>query len=59
MGVYFRLPGIKIRLSRRGVRAGIGPRILRRWGGAGGFGWSTGGGPVSAYRPDRRGRRSW
>lgn len=57
MGIYVRLPGVKLRLSRRGVRAGIGPRWLRRWTGAGGHGWSTGAGPVSAYRPDRKRRR--
>lgn len=59
MAVYLRLlPGVKIRIGRRGrVRLGIGPRIARRWTGAGGHGWSTGAGPVSAYRPDRRRRK--
>ena len=59
MGIYIRLmPGVKVRIGRRGrVRVGLGPRFLRRWMGAGGSGWSTGAGPVSAYRGDRRRRR--
>jgi hypothetical protein len=57
MGVYLGRGWLRLRLTRRGVRAGIGPRLLRRWVGRGGSGWSTGAGPVSAYRPDRRRRR--
>jgi hypothetical protein len=58
MSLYLRLmPGVKIRIGRRGVRAGIGPRWLRRWGGRGGGGWSSGAGPLSVYVPDRRRRR--
>jgi hypothetical protein len=56
MSLYLRLmPGVKIRLGRRGrVRVGLRPRWLRRWGGAGGSGWSTEAGSLSYYRPDRR-----
>ena len=39
---------LKLRISKRGVRAGIGPRWLRFWsGGGGGDGISTGAGPVT------------
>ena len=44
-------------LSARVPACSDGPRIARRWIGAGGHGWSTGAGPVSAYRPDRRRRK--
>jgi len=48
MGVYLKLlPGVKVRVTKRGVRAGIGPRWFRFWAGAGGQGVSTGAGPVS------------
>lgn len=51
MGVYIRpFPGLKLRFTKRGVRAGVGPRWLRAWFGAGGSGISTGAGPVSYYR---------
>jgi hypothetical protein len=53
MGLYFRIaPGVKLRLrlTKSGVRAGIGPRAARFWVGAGGTGVSTGAGPVSLYR---------
>jgi hypothetical protein len=57
-GLYLRLfPGLKVRLSRRGARWSVGPRIARYHTGAGGSGWSTGAGPVSRYRPLRRRRR--
>jgi len=60
MSIYIR-PGrfLKLRISRRGVRAGIGPRWLRFWSGGCGDGISTGAGPVTYYRPlrRRRGRR--
>ncbi len=60
MGVYFRLlPGVKVRLTRRGVRWGIGPRAARVHFGAGGRGISTGAGPFTWFRPlRRRSRRS-
>jgi hypothetical protein len=52
MGFYIRpFPGVKLRVTKRGVRAGIGPRWLRLWTGAGGDGVSTGAGPVSYYKP--------
>lgn len=58
MGIYLRLlPGVKARVTRRGVRWGIGPRAARVHFGAGGPGVSTGAGPFSVYRGLRR-RRS-
>jgi hypothetical protein len=58
MAVYLKiLPGLKVRLGKRGVRVGIGPRIARGWLGAGGPGVSSGAGPVSAHRGLRRRRR--
>jgi hypothetical protein len=59
MSVFLRLaPGVKIRLGRRGVRWGLGPRWLRfHTGGGGGSGVSTGAGPVTFYEPLRRRRR--
>lgn len=57
MGVYFRVsPGVKVRLTRRGVRLGLGPRIARLHLGAGGKGVSTGFGPLTLYKA--LGRRS-
>ena len=59
MGVYFRLlPGVKVRLTRGGVRFGLGPRGARLHLGSGGPGVSTGAGPFTWYRPLRR-RRRW
>jgi hypothetical protein len=59
MSIYLRLmAGVKIRIGRRGrVRVGLGRRLLRIHGGAGGRGVSTGAGPVTWYSPLRR-RRS-
>lgn len=58
MGIYVRLaPGVKVRLTKRGLRWGVGPRAARLHFGAGGTGISTGAGPFSAYRPLRRKRR--
>lgn len=59
MGLYLRVaPGVKLRMTRRGARAGIGPRAARVWVGAGGTGVSTGAGPVSLYKGlHRRSRR--
>jgi hypothetical protein len=59
MGIYLRLmPGVKVRLGRRGVRWGLGPRALRyHTGGGYRSGLSTGAGPVTWYRPLRRRRR--
>jgi hypothetical protein len=48
---------LKLRISKRGVRAGIGPRWLRFWSGGGDDGISTGAGPVTYYRLLRRRRR--
>ena len=49
---------LRVRVSRRGTRVGVGPRWLRFWtGGGGGDGVSTGGGPFTLYRPIRR--RRW
>ena len=48
---------LKLRISRRGVRAGVGPRWLRLWSGAGGNGISTGAGPLTYYRSLRKRRR--
>lgn len=42
-------PGLRIRVSSRGVRAGIGPRALRLHVGTGRPGVSTGIGPFGAY----------
>ncbi len=50
MGFYFKIaPGVKIRATRRGMRASVGPRAARVHFGAGGTGVSTGAGPVSLY----------
>lgn len=53
MGLYLNvIPGfLKVRVTKRGVRAGIGPRICRVWAGPGGDGISTGVGPLSYYHP--------
>ncbi|MBU6244791.1 MAG: hypothetical protein KGP12_06205 [Actinomycetales bacterium] len=59
MGFYVRVaPGLKLRLTSRGLRASIGPRAARLHVGAGGPGVSTGAGPVSYYHPLRTGSRS-
>jgi hypothetical protein len=47
----------RLRLSKRGVQAGIGPRWLRSHTGGGGDGISTGAGPVTLYHGLRRRRR--
>lgn len=61
MGFSFKVaPGVRIRASRRGIRAGIGPRALRLHAGGGRPGLSTGIGPFGAYGSlggRRRGRR--
>jgi hypothetical protein len=60
MGFYFKLaPGVKIRATRRGLRASVGPRAARVHFGAGDTGVSTGAGPVSLYHSvgGGRGRR--
>lgn len=50
MGFYFRLaPGVRLRVTSRGVRTSVGPRLARLHFGAGGTGISTGAGPVSYY----------
>jgi hypothetical protein len=48
---------VKVRITKRGVRWGIGPRAARLHFGAGGTGVSTGAGPFSLYRGLRRRRR--
>jgi len=53
MGIYLG----PVRITKRGVRVRIGPRIARLHVGAGGAGVSTGWGPFSAYRRLRRRRR--
>jgi hypothetical protein len=51
VGVYLRVaPGLKLRATKRGIRAGIGPRAARVWVGAGGPGVSTGAGPFTLYQ---------
>jgi hypothetical protein len=61
VGIYVGRRWLRLRFTRRrGFRVGAGPRWRRRWGGAGGSGWSSGWGPFSVYAPDRgrrRGRR--
>lgn len=42
-------PGVRIRASSRGIRAGIGPRVARVHVGAGRTGFSSGMGPFSVY----------
>jgi hypothetical protein len=52
MSIYLRLlPGVKIRIGKRGVRWSLGPRAARVHAG-GGYraGVSTGAGPFTAYR---------
>lgn len=56
-GLYLHpLPGVNVRLSLRGLRWALGPRWLRRHGGAGGRGISTGAGRWTAYWPLRKKR---
>jgi len=58
MGIYLRLlPGVKVRVTRRGVRWGLGPRAARLHVGRGGPGVSAGAGPFSLYRSLRSRRR--
>ncbi len=56
MSIFIR-PGrwLRVRVSRRGTRIGVGPRWLRFWTGGGGD-VSTGWGPFTLYRPIRRRR---
>ena len=50
MGFSVKLaPGVRVRVSSHGVRAGIGPRIARVHVGAGRTGFSSGLGPFSVY----------
>lgn len=50
MGFSVKLaPGVRVRMSRHGVRAGIGPRIARVHVGTGRTGFSSGLGPFSVY----------
>lgn len=45
MGVYVKLaPGVRVRISRRGLRWSLGPRAARLHVGVGGPGISTGAG---------------
>jgi hypothetical protein len=52
MGIYLG----PFRLTKRGVRVRIGPRIARLHIGAGGTGISTGAGPFTLYKALRRRR---
>ena len=57
MGFYFRVaPGLKLRVTRGGLRIGVGPRAARLHLGAGGTGVSTGAGPWTYYQPLRTGQ---
>ncbi|MDQ5976075.1 MAG: hypothetical protein QG661_3284 [Actinomycetota bacterium] len=62
MGFGFRVvPGVRLRVSSRGVSAGVGPRIARvNVGSRGGVGLSSGIGPFQTFAPLVRGggRRS-
>lgn len=50
VGIRFRIaPGVRVRVGRRGVRMGIGPRVARVHLGSGRPGLSTGIGPFGAY----------
>lgn len=50
MGFSVRLaPGVRVRVSSRGVRTSLGPRVARVHVGAGRPGFSTGAGPVGYY----------
>jgi hypothetical protein len=59
---FFRVaPGVRLRFTRTGVRAGLGPRAARLHIGDGGLGASTGVGPFAYYQSlggSRRGGRS-
>jgi hypothetical protein len=50
-------PGVRVRLTSRGVRTSIGPRVARLHVGAGRTGVSTGAGPVTAYTSAGSSRR--
>lgn len=51
MGFGFRIaPGLRVRVSSRGVRTSIGPRAARVHVGSGRTGLSTGAGPVTLYQ---------
>ena len=59
MGFGIRIaPGVRISASRRGLRAGIGPRAARIHVGAGRTGFSTGAGPVTYWTTGGRRRSS-
>jgi hypothetical protein len=51
------MPGVRISASRRGVRAHVGPRVLRGHFGGGKAGVSTGAGPFTAYGSSRKRRK--
>ncbi|MGY1741156.1 MULTISPECIES: DUF4236 domain-containing protein [unclassified Blastococcus] len=60
MGLGFSMkvvPGVRVRVSSRGVRTSIGPRAARVHIGGGRTGFSTGVGPVSYYASAGSGRR--
>jgi hypothetical protein len=54
MGLYIGPRWLGIRITKRGVRASVGPRVARLHTGAG---ISTGAGPVSYYQPIRGRKR--
>ena len=59
MGFSVKLaPGVRVRASKRGIRAGIGPRAMRVHVGSGRTGVSTGFGPFSAFSSGGGRRRS-
>lgn len=58
MSLYLRIvPGVKVRIGKRGLRWSVGPREARLHFGAGGTGVSTGAGPWTVYKSLRRRRR--
>jgi hypothetical protein len=58
VGIYLKiLPGVKVRVTRRAARWGLGPRGARVHFSAGGAGVPTGAGPFAWYRPLQRRRR--
>ncbi len=58
MTIYIKImPGVRIRLGKRGVRASVGPRAARVHVGAGRSGISTGAGPVTVYKPVGKAKR--
>jgi hypothetical protein len=57
MSIWIGPRWLRFRLSGRGTRVSVGPRLFRLHGGTGGPGVSTGAGPVTVYEPLGRRRR--